>query len=294
MGDIDENLPTTLTIAGSDSGGGAGVQADLLTIAANGAFGLTALTALTAQNPNGVSGVHAVPPDFVLEQIEQVAKFFKIDSAKTGMLFNAEIIEVVANFFEKHPDIKFVLDPVMVATSGARLLNVDAIDALRSRLIPVADLVTPNLDEAEILRGEKFSWRSDENVSQNVIARDAENLADLLSVPVLLKGGHGAGKTLVDVLAFPKKCLKNSALSAGDNQATETKIFESTRLENINSHGSGCTLSSAIAAQLAVCSKDGISREKLAEAVKLGCEYVRRSMEKPIRVSGKNFIAHLR
>ncbi|MCD8299537.1 MAG: bifunctional hydroxymethylpyrimidine kinase/phosphomethylpyrimidine kinase [Opitutae bacterium] len=288
-----KNLPTTLTIAGSDSGAGAGIQADLLAIAANGAFGVSATTALTAQNPAGVSGVHAIPADFVREQISQVAKFFKINSAKTGMLFCAEIVAVVADFFEKNPDVKFVLDPVMVATSGAKLLDNDAVSALRECLIPRADLVTPNLDEAEVFLGEKFSWRRDNNVPRAIVAGDAERLADALGVPVLLKGGHGAGETVVDALAFPQQCRKNNALSGGDNRAATTRIFESPRQRDINTHGSGCTLSAAIAANLAFCGDKPVSRDLLSQCVCRACDYVRRTMANPIRVAGENFIAHL-
>ncbi len=288
-----ENLPVALTIAGSDSGAGAGIQADLLTIAANGVFGISAISALTAQNPSGVSAVHAVPEAFVREQILQLSRFFEISAAKTGMLFNAEITEVVADFFEKNPKIKLVVDPVMIASSGAKLLENSAIAALRERLIPLSCLATPNLDEAEFFLGEEFSWRKNEAVVPEEISADAEKVADFLGVPVLLKGGHGAGTAIFDVLAFPKICRKNPALSAGEKQRFLTKIVSAKRIQNLNTHGSGCTLSAAISANFAKLGNE-ISLENVVAGTALGISYIRRAMENSIRVSGENFIAHLR
>ena len=169
-------LPVALSIAGSDSGAGAGVQADLLTFAAHGVFGTTAITCLTAQNPRGVSGVQASPPAFVTEQCAQVATHFRPKALKTGMLLNAEIVLAVAGFI-KASGIPAVVDPVMVATSGATLLAPDAVAAVKTRLIPLAAVVTPNLDEATILLG---------RMSHGGVA-EALELAKAYGVPFLLK-----------------------------------------------------------------------------------------------------------
>lgn len=278
--ETNAELPVALTIAGSDSGGGAGIQADLLTFAAHGVFGTTALTALTAQNPDGVSGVQAVPAAFVREQAEQVARFFKIGAAKTGMLANAEIIAAVADFFEARREIKLVIDPLMIATSGAALIDADAVAALRERLIPLAAVVTPNLDEAEVLLGEKIVWRGEANVSVNEIVASAEKLAAALGVPALLKGGHACGEFVFDVLAFPKN-------------AAQLQIFRHARLAGTNTHGSGCTLSAAIAANLAGTPILPDAAACLAEAVSNAVDYVSDGIARPICVAGKCFIAHL-
>lgn len=274
------DLPVALTIAGSDSGGGAGIQADLLTFAAHGVFGTTAITALTAQNPAGVSAVHPVPAAFVREQAEQVARFFKIGAAKTGMLANAEIICAVADFFEAHREIRLVLDPVMIATSGAKLIDDEAVSVLRERLIPIASLVTPNLDEAEVLLGEKFLWRGNAETDFRDIAESAEKLAAALGVPVLLKGGHGNGEDIYDALAFPKKT--ESGLGKNPGILTHKRVAET------NTHGSGCTLSAAIAANLA-----GDDGENLLDSVSKAVVYVSRGISNPLSVAGDRFIAHL-
>lgn len=270
------DLPVALTLAGSDSGGGAGIQADLLTFAAHGVFGTTAITALTAQNPDGVSAVHPVPAAFVREQAEQVARYFKIGAAKTGMLATSEIIHAAADFFEAHREIKVVVDPVMIATSGAKLIDDAAIATLRERLIPLASVVTPNLDEAEVLLGEKFAWRVNPKTKSGEISESAEKLADALGVPVLLKGGHGVGDDVFDALALPR------AQGGFDSFVKHPRIAET------NTHGSGCTLSAAIAANLA-----GDACANLAEAVSRAVDYVSAGISKPLPVAGDRFIAHL-
>ena len=228
--DSREDLPVALSIAGSDSGGGAGIQADLLTFAANGVFGTTAITCLTAQNPDGVTAVQSMPAEFVSEQIHQVHRFFALGAIKTGMLFNTEIIEAVAAFVQTHPEIPLVVDPVMVATSGARLLEESAIEALQARLLPQASLITPNLDEAAVLLGRRPSTVPEMEAA-------AAELAAKVGVPVLLKGGHlEQERELVDILA-----------TADGN----CSAFTALRIDKVNTHGSGCTLSSAIAANLA-------------------------------------------
>lgn len=286
MNDLKKNeLRVALSIAGSDSGGGAGIQADLLTIAAHGVFGTTAITALTAQNPDGVSAVHPVPAAFVREQAEQVARFFKIGAAKTGMLATAEIIRSVADFFEAHPEIKVVVDPVMIATIGAKLIDDNAISTLRERLIPLASVITPNLDEAEVLLGEKFAWRENIKTEFWEVAESAEKLADTLGVPVLLKGGHGNGNEVFDALAFPK--------SSGNLHGKSSEFVKHPRIENTNTHGSGCTLSAAIAANLAGVSNHSDEREALSDAVKRAVDYVSSGIANPLPVAGDRFIAHL-
>lgn len=287
-----EDLPVALSIAGSDSGGGAGIQADLLTFAAHGVFGTTAITALTAQNPDGVSAVHPVPASFVREQAEQVARYFKIGAAKTGMLANAEIIRAVADFFEAHREIKIVIDPVMIATSGAKLIDDAAIATLRERLIPLASVVTPNLDEAEVLLGKKFAWRENAKTKFWDISESAEELAEALGVPVVLKGGHGNGDTVYDALAWPKKMGRyyNQYSSAGEHD----------RIAKTNTHGSGCTLSAAIAANLAFPPPVSVpppppgteTLHHLQDAVAHAHDYVHAGISAPLPVAGDRFIAH--
>ena len=258
------DLPVALSIAGSDSGGGAGVQADLLTFAANGVFGTTAITCLTAQNPDGVSGVAAIEPEFVAEQARQVFRFFDVRAVKTGMLFNAPIIAAVAALLGARRGLPVVVDPVMVATSGATLLQPEAVAAVREQLLPLAALVTPNLDEAAVLLGRRPG-------DEAAMRAGALELARRFGVPFLLKGGHLGGTRLVDVLARP---------DGG------TERWSGERIEGVDTHGSGCTLSSAIAAQLAL-------GRPLLEAVAAGRDYLRRGMERGAVAGGRKFIAHL-
>lgn len=258
-------LPVALTIAGSDSGGGAGIQADILTFAACGVFATSAITCLTAQNPGGVSGVHACPGAFVREQAEQVAKFFPVRAVKSGMLLNAEIIGALADFLNAHPEIPYILDPVMIATSGARLLDADAVAALREKLVPRAALVTPNLDEAAIFLGYRPSGLS---LTQK---DDALALAKKLGVPVLLKGGHASSAQLLDVFATP----------SGD-----TLVFTASRRADIDTHGSGCTLAAAVTAFIA----KGLP---MREAVAAAHAYLQNAIAGALSVDGKNYIAHL-
>ena len=259
-----DELPVALSIAGSDSGGGAGVQADLLTFAAHGVFGTTAITCLTAQNPGGVSGVTAVEPEFVAEQARQVFRFFRVRAVKTGMLFNAPIIAAVAAVLAEQGGVPVVVDPVMVATSGARLLQAEAVAAVCERLLPRAALVTPNLDEAAVLLGRPPA-------DECAMRAGALELARRFGVPFLLKGGHLGGDELVDVLATPDG---------------RTERWAGVRIEGVDTHGSGCTLSSAIAAHLAL-------GRPLAEAVAAGRDYLRRGMERGVATGGRRFIAHL-
>ena len=256
------SLNSALTIAGSDSGAGAGIQVDLLTFAANGVYGTTAITCLTAQNPTGVSGIKATPAEFVIEQCQQVIRHFQPRALKTGMLLNTEIVEAVAQFI-KSTKIPSVVDPVMVASSGACLLSPDAVEAVKKRLIPSASLVTPNLDEASILLGKTVTGGSNCEI-------EARELAKLYGVPFLLKGGHAQGDELIDVLAWPDG---------------KTFVLKAKRIKEIDTHGSGCTLSAAITAHLAL-GKD------LQSAVVAGHAYLQSGMTSPISVAGLKHIKH--
>lgn len=219
-------LSVALTIAGSDSGGGAGIQTDLKAFHCLGVFGTSAITAITAQNPNGVRSVQAVDPDVVRDQIDVVLDCFDVRAIKTGMLFSAEIVEVVAERLGRC-GIPLVVDPVMIATSGAALLQNDAIAALRCRLLPCAKLVTPNLPEASLLL--------EREVTAGSAQAAAVELAERLACAVLVKGGHGAAGMAVDWLASAEGVCGISA----------------PRVDAATTHGTGCALSAAIAAGLA-------------------------------------------
>lgn len=220
--------PRVLTIAGSDSGGGAGIQADLKTIMAQGCYGMSAITALTAQNTLGVFGVHAVPAEFVVQQIDRVLEDIGADAAKTGMLFSSAIIEAVAEALTRHSVRKLVVDPVMVATSGDVLLQADARQTLVSRLLPVALIVTPNIPEAEVLSG--VTIRDDASLLEA-----AKRIHAMGPAYVLVKGGHLTGAAAID-------CLYDGAL---------WRPYQAPRIETVNTHGTGCTYAAAIAAHLA-------------------------------------------
>ena len=219
-----------LTIAGSDSGGGAGIQADLKTFSAIGCYGMSVITALTAQNTQGVKAIHAVPPAFAVQQIEAVLSDIGADAIKIGMLYSAELIEAVAQELKKHGARKIVLDPVMVAQSGDKLLQDDAIEAIKTHLMPLADVVTPNIPEAAVLCGMQLTQWSD-------IESAAETLAKYGSRSILIKGGHGDERKSTDLLFL-----------AGEGRFVS---LETDRIETRNNHGTGCTLSSAIASYMA-------------------------------------------
>ena len=221
--------PIALTIAGSDSSGVAGIQADLKTFAALGVYGASVLTALTAQNTRGVSAVHAVPPAFVLAQMEAVFADLAVRAVKIGMLADAAVVGAVAEGLARQPNVSVVLDPVMVATSGDRLLEPGAVEALRTRLFPVAAVVTPNLPEAAALLGEPVAE------DEAAMRAQGERLLKLGPGAVLIKGGHAAGNESADLLI----------------DAAGVQRFAAPRLATRNTHGTGCTLSSAIAAGLA-------------------------------------------
>lgn len=230
MNDNALEAPVALTIAGSDSSGGAGIQADLKTFTVLGVYGASAITALTAQNTTGVTGVLATPADFVTAQIAAVATDLNVKASKIGMLANAEIITAVSQAIRAHQLHPVVLDPVMVATSGDRLLAPDAVAALRDDLLPRVDLLTPNLLEAADLLGTSVAKTREETEDQG------RRLLALGCGAVLMKGGHGGGDMAVDLLLDRAGCL----------------AFERPRLQTENTHGTGCTLSAAIAAYLAL------------------------------------------
>ncbi|MGD8520920.1 MAG: bifunctional hydroxymethylpyrimidine kinase/phosphomethylpyrimidine kinase [Desulfobacterales bacterium] len=219
-----------LTIAGSDSGGGAGIQADLKTISAIGCYGMSVITALTAQNTRGVTGIHAVPPAFAAEQMSAVFGDIGTDAVKIGMLYSAELIEVVAKQLQAHGAHNIVLDPVMVAQSGDKLLQDDAIEAIKKHLMPLADVVTPNIPEAEVLLSRRL--QSAEDMHQG-----AKALAEYGSRSILIKGGHLTDNDSSDLLY----------LAGGDRFV----MLKGERVETRNNHGTGCTLSSAIASYMA-------------------------------------------
>lgn len=238
-----------LVAAGSDSGGGAGIQADIKAITAMGAYAATAITALTAQNTLGVHGVEAVPVAFIRQQIEVVLEDIGADALKTGMLADTPVIEAVAEAFARlAPGVPLVADPVMVAKGGHPLLEPRAVDALRRTLLPMAALITPNIPEAEVLWGREIA-------EEAAMQAAGEALLSLGAGAVLVKGGHMAGPRLVDLLVTP----------AG------TTRFESARIDTRHTHGTGCTLASAIAAGLA----QGVA---LVPAVARAREYVRAAM----------------
>lgn len=221
--------PNILTIAGSDSGGGAGIQADIKTIMALECYGLTVIAALTAQNGEGVTGIFAPPPDFAALQMQTVLDGFKISAAKTGMLFSAPIIKAVAPFLQKR-DFALVVDPVCVSQSGSPLLEEDAVDALRAEIIPGCDLLTPNRPEAETLSGMKIE-------SEDDLRKVGQKLLDLGPKAVLIKGGHAeTGGIMVTDWLFEK--------------GQSPKALSKARVDTGNNHGTGCTLSAAIASYL--------------------------------------------
>jgi hydroxymethylpyrimidine/phosphomethylpyrimidine kinase len=253
-----------LTIAGSDSGGGAGIQADLKTFQRFGVFGTSAITAITAQNTTGVRSWEAVSPDLVRAQIDAVAEDLQPAAFKTGMLANAAIASAVASAIREHSLRNYVLDPVMVATSGDVLLEANAIDLIRRELIPQAFLVTPNLHEAAILVGEEID-------DEDAMARAAEKIVgDMGAQAVLIKGGHMTGERVVDIL-----------------YDGNVRAFRGQRLDARNTHGTGCTLSAAITAQLA-------QGESLHAAVRLAIVYVHNAIASaPGLGSGHGPLNHL-
>jgi hydroxymethylpyrimidine/phosphomethylpyrimidine kinase len=242
--------PRVLSIAGSDSGGGAGIQADLKTFAALGCFGMTAITALTAQNTLGVRSIHSVPVQMLRDQVDAVVEDIGVDAVKIGMLHSAETVVTVAEAIDRHSLRRVVLDPVMMSTSGARLIDDDAQAVLVRELFRRVALVTPNLDEAGLLVGRPLKSEADMELA-------ARELLAMGAAAVLLKGGHLEGDTVSDLLL-----VRDAA----------PHWMRAPRIATANTHGTGCTLSSAIAAQLALGAD-------LRQAVELARAYVRGALE---------------
>jgi hydroxymethylpyrimidine/phosphomethylpyrimidine kinase len=245
-----KKYPTVLTIAGSDSGGGAGIQADIKAISAMGCYAASAITAITVQNTVGVQAVHPVPLDILAGQIDAVLSDIGADAIKIGMLHSTEVVNLVAEKIEQYGIKNVVLDPVMVSTSGHRLIEETAIDSLKSRLMPLARVITPNIPEAEILCGKKIA-------SEKEFAEVAKILSLDNTVSVLLKAGHLTGETLVDYF-----------YNAEDGSIA---LLPSKRVNTRNTHGTGCTLSSAFAAALA-------KGETLTKAAQLAKQYIQQAI----------------
>lgn len=220
-------MRTVLTIAGSDSGGGAGIQADIKTMTANGVYAMSAITALTAQNTMGVRAIQEVEPEFMKHQLDAVFEDIFPDAVKIGMVSSAKLVEVIADRLEFYKAGNIVVDPVMVATSGSRLIESAGVKALAERLLPLANLVTPNIPEAEVLSGIAVHTKED-------MMHSAALIGDRYGCAVLLKGGHRADSA--------DDCLYSRGVCTW---------FEGERIDNPNTHGTGCTLSSAIASGLA-------------------------------------------
>lgn len=220
-------MRTALTIAGSDSSGGAGIQADIKTMTANGVFAMSAITALTAQNTTGVAGIMEASPEFLEQQIDCIFTDIRPDAVKIGMVSSAELIIAIAEKLAEYQAENIVVDPVMVATSGAKLISDDAIDTLKERLLPMADILTPNIPESEVLSGMEIRTEED-------MIKAAEKISENYHCAVLLKGGHQLNDA-------------NDLLYRNGSY----RWFYGKRIDNPNTHGTGCTLSSAIASNLA-------------------------------------------
>lgn len=236
-------MNTALTIAGSDSSGGAGIQADIKTMTANGVFAMSAITALTAQNTTGVTSIMEVTPDFLSDQLEAVFTDIYPDAIKTGMVSSISLIEVIADKLKKYEAKNIVVDPVMVATSGSKLISDDAIETLKEKLLPLATVITPNIPEAEVLSGISIS-------SEDDMIEGAKLIYKKYGCAVLVKGGHQINDAN-DLLYREGGCV----------------WFKGKRIDNPNTHGTGCTLSSAIASNLA-------KGESLDNAVKYAKNYI--------------------
>ena len=249
---MSNNVKNVLSIAGSDPSGGAGIQADLKTFAANGVYGMAAITALTVQNTVGVQGIHLVPAKFVSSQIEAIFSDIAVSSAKVGMVGNAEIAEGVGTTLAKYRNLISVVDPVMVAKGGSPLLDKKAIQAVKDNLIPLATIVTPNLPEAAILLGSSIAKSEKDMVYQG------KALLNLGPKSILMKGGHSEGITSNDLLVTENNYV----------------WFKEKRINTKNTHGTGCTLSSSIASFLA---KDFSVEESVSKAKKFVTNAIRNS-----------------
>ena len=261
-------MNTALTIAGSDSSGGAGIQADIKTMTCNGIYAMSAITALTAQNTTGVTAIMEVKPEFLKEQIKAVVSDIFPNAVKTGMVSSSALIKVISDSIKEYGLKNIVVDPVMVATSGAKLITDDAIETLKKELLPLATVITPNIPEAEVLFGSKITSEAD-------MEKAAKEISKNFGCAVLLKGGHSLNDAN-DYLYDDK----------GTGDAKEGIWFYGKKINNPNTHGTGCTLSSAIAANLA----KGLS---LSEAVKNAKDYISGALEAMLDLGkGSGPLAH--
>lgn len=261
------HIPRAMTIATTDSGGGAGVQADLKTFTVFGCYGTSAITALTAQNTQGVQGIHSIPPAFLEEQINSVMEDIGTDVIKIGMLHSVEVIRTVRDALARFEVPQVVLDPVMVAKSGDRLLQKEAEEPLREELLPYASLLTPNLLEAEVLLGRELADEAPERIAQEIAGYGPR--------AVLLKGGHSGGSKSDDLL--------------WDGEKEAARTYHAERIDTPNAHGTGCTLSSAIAAEMA-------RGKSLEEAVEGGKRFISEALRSGLsqRIGkGKGPVDHL-
>jgi hydroxymethylpyrimidine/phosphomethylpyrimidine kinase len=267
MNPSTSRYPRLLTIAGSDSGGGAGIQADLKTFNALGCYGMSAITALTAQNTTGVRAIHAIPPQMLRDQIDAVIEDIGVDAVKIGMLHAPEIVQVVADAIDRHQLRQVILDPVMIATSGAVLIENEAVKALVQQLFPRVQLITPNLDEAGFLVGYTLKNEAD-------MESAADQLLGVGARAVLIKGGHLSGDTVADLFV---------------NSQGQKWWLRAPRIHSPNTHGTGCTLSSAIAAHLAL-------GDPIEQAIENSHAYIRQALQAGAHVrtgSGSGPLNHI-
>jgi hydroxymethylpyrimidine/phosphomethylpyrimidine kinase len=267
MNPSTSRYPRLLTIAGSDSGGGAGIQADLKTFSALGCYGMSAITALTAQNTTGVRAIHAIPPQMLRDQIDAVIEDIGVDAVKIGMLHAPEIVQVVADAIDRHQLRQVILDPVMIATSGAVLIENEAVKALVQQLFPRVQLITPNLDEAGFLVGYTLKNEAD-------MESAADQLLGVGARAVLIKGGHLSGDTVADLFV---------------NSQGQKWWLRAPRIHSPNTHGTGCTLSSAIAAHLAL-------GDPIEQAIENSHAYIRQALQAGAHVrtgSGSGPLNHI-
>ncbi|MCR5284284.1 MAG: bifunctional hydroxymethylpyrimidine kinase/phosphomethylpyrimidine kinase [Treponema sp.] len=261
-------MKTALTIAGSDSSGGAGIQADIKTMTCNGVYAMSAITALTAQNTTGVTEIKEVEPEFLKEEIKAVVSDIFPDAVKTGMVSSSPLIKVISDSIKEFGLKNLVVDPVMVATSGARLISDEAIETLKKELLPLATVITPNIPEAEVLYGQKISSEKD-------MEEAAKKIHEAFGCAVLLKGGHSLNDA--NDFLYPVK---------EDGKRPEGVWFKGKKIDNPNTHGTGCTLSSAIASNLA----KGLSLE---ESVCKAKDYISGALEAMLNLGkGSGPLAH--
>jgi len=257
------DMPVALTVAGSDSGGGAGIQADLKTFSALGVFGTTAITCVTSQSPKGVTGIQTMDPELVSKQIRTVRDAFDVGAIKTGMLFSPGIISTVAATFQELQLKNVIVDPVMLASSGAKLLKDEAIDTLKKHLLPICSLVTPNINEASVLLNQEVD-------SVEMMQSAAREIFDTFGCPALIKGGH-----------LPKARQAIDIFYDGKDLHEFKKRF----IQNVNPHGSGCTFASAIAAHIA-------RGKAMIKAIELAKHFVQEAFENAIPLGDSRYLNH--